>query len=80
MECGKSNGLSDPQKFNIHLRANKPWSNLLSQDEKDIQQESCVRSLVETGNFTCDTFETYPSKKPPFFAKEQMINVFCLVF
>ncbi|GIX81732.1 hypothetical protein CEXT_204961 [Caerostris extrusa] len=26
-------------------------------------------------SFTCDIFETYPSKKTPFFAKEQLIYV-----
>ncbi|GIY23161.1 hypothetical protein CDAR_56011 [Caerostris darwini] len=26
-------------------------------------------------HFTCDTYETYPSKKPPFFVKEQMIYI-----
>ncbi|GIY41572.1 hypothetical protein CDAR_9531 [Caerostris darwini] len=34
-------------------------------------------NLEVTGqiNFTCDTFETYPSKKPPFFSKEQLIYI-----
>ncbi|GIY53952.1 hypothetical protein CDAR_258801 [Caerostris darwini] len=31
-----------------YLQTKSSWSNLLSQDEKDVQQESCERSLVET--------------------------------
>ncbi|GIX87137.1 hypothetical protein CDAR_34131 [Caerostris darwini] len=43
--------------------------------ESDKTQPPKILSTMLFRSFTCDTFETYPSKKPPFFAKEQMIYI-----
>ncbi|GIY47898.1 hypothetical protein CDAR_301531 [Caerostris darwini] len=41
----------------LYLHTKSSWSNLLSQDEKDVQQESCERSLVETADNCKDRFK-----------------------
>ncbi|GIY13054.1 hypothetical protein CEXT_590071 [Caerostris extrusa] len=45
-----------------YLQTKSSWSNLLSQDEIDIQQQSCERSLVETD---VETESSFIDQAPP---------------